>query len=262
MPTTSSFFSKGAFTPVTMFWTSDRASPWRARTLRSSPAREMTTWVPSTFALSPGGRGWTSFPFGPSAVTRPSTPCTFPPCGITMGSLPMRDIVRPSPHVGEDFPAHTLLPRVAIGEDAPRRRQKRHTHAAEDGRDPVAGHVDAPARRGHAHDSGDHLLVPRAVLEVHAQRPLLGVLQQPEILDEPFVLQELGDPQLELRGGDVDLLLLGAARGAGTRPHVRDPVAPHRASQLAFTMSGPPPPHAWSREHRPHLSNLPGLPPR
>src|SRR3989442_1660841 len=185
MPTTSSFFSKGAFTPVTMFWTSDRASPWRARTLRSSPAREMTTWVPSTFALSPGGRGWTSFPFGPSALTPPSTTWTFTPCGITMGFLPMRDIVRPSPHVGEDFPAHTLLPRVAIGEDAPRRRQKRHTHAAEDRRDPVAGHVDAPARRGHAHDSGDHLLVPRAVLEVHAQRPLLGVLQQPEVLDEP-----------------------------------------------------------------------------
>src|SRR3989441_4874644 len=121
MPTTSSFFSKGAFTPVTMFWTSDRASPWRARTLRSSPAREMTTWVPSTFALSPGGRGWTSFPFGPSALTPPSTTWTFTPCGITMGFLPMRDIVRPSPHVGEDFPAHTLLPRVAIG------RSEEHT---------------------------------------------------------------------------------------------------------------------------------------
>src|SRR5947208_7328051 len=156
MPTTSSFFSKGAFTPVTMFWTSDRASPWRARTLRSSPAREMTTWVPSTFALSPGGRGWTSFPFGPSALTPPSTTWTFTPCGITMGFLPMRDIVRPSPHVGEDFPAHTLLPRVAIGEDAPRRGQKRHTHAAEYWSAPVPAHVDATALRGPSQHSRAH----------------------------------------------------------------------------------------------------------
>src|SRR5439155_319208 len=152
-PTISSFFSKGAFTPVTMFWTSDRASPWRARTLRSSPAREMTTWVPSTFALSPGGRGWTSLPFGPSALTPPSTTWTFTPCGITMGFLPMRDIVRPSPHVGEDFPAHTLLPRVAVGEDAPRRRQERHAHPAEDRRDPMreTGDTARPSCAGREH---------------------------------------------------------------------------------------------------------------
>src|SRR2546430_7334593 len=66
--------------------------------------------------------------------------------GVQTCALPIY-IVRPSPHVGEDFPAHTLLPRVAIGEDAPRRRQKRHTHAAEDRRDPVAGHVDRSEER-------------------------------------------------------------------------------------------------------------------
>src|SRR5919198_3082963 len=188
MPTISSFLSKGAFTPDTMFWTSDRASPWRARTLRSSPAREMTTWLPSTFALSPEGRGWTSLPFGPSALTAPSTTCTFTPCGIATGFLPMRDIVRPSPHVGEDFPAHALLPSVSVGEDPPRRRQEDDAHPAEDRRDPIAGDVHTPSRRGHPHEPGDHLLVPRAVLEVHTKRPLLLVLQQPEVLDKALVL--------------------------------------------------------------------------
>src|SRR5438034_9174098 len=171
MPTTSSFFSKGAFTPVTMFWTSDRASPWRARTLRSSPAREMTTWVPSTFALSPGGRGWTSFPFGPSALTPPSTTWTFTPCGITMGFLPIRDIVRPSPHVGEDFPAHTLLPRIAVGDDAPRRRQEGDAHTTEDRRDPLAGDVHATPRRGHGEREDDLRTRPRAHAGASAGRP-------------------------------------------------------------------------------------------
>src|ERR687888_2804606 len=225
MPTISSFLSNGAFTPVTMFWTSDRASPWRARTLRSSPAREMTTALPSTFALSPGGRDWTSLPFGPSALTPPSTTLTFTPCGIATGFLPMRDMNHPSPHVGEDFPANALLPCVTVGEDAPRRRQEHDAHPAKDRRDPVAGDVDAPSRRGDAHEPGDHLLVPRAVLEVHAERPLLGVLQQPEVLDEALVLQELGDPQLELRRRDVDFLVFRAARVADAREHVGDRIA-------------------------------------
>src|SRR5437773_1567790 len=227
MPTISSFLSNRSRTPVTMFWTSERASPWSARSLRSSPAREMTTWLPSTFALSPGGSGWTSFPFGPSALTDPSAAWTFTPCGITTGFLPMRDMVRASPHVGEDFPAHTLLARVAVGKDAPRRRHERDAHAAEDRRDPVAGDVHAPPRRGHAHEPGDHPLICPAVLEVHAQRPLRRVLEQPEVLDEALVLQDLGDPHLEPRRRDVDLLVLGAARVADARQHVGDRVASH-----------------------------------
>src|SRR5438445_561516 len=91
---------------------------------------------------------------------------------------------------------------------------------------------------------------------VNSQRPLLGVLQQPEVLDEPLVLQELGDPQLELRGGDVDLLVLGAARVADTGQHVGDRIAPHGAYQLAFTMPGTSPLSACSRKHRRHISNF------
>src|SRR2546422_8071349 len=51
----------------------------------------------------------------------------------------------------------------------------------------------------------------------HAQRPLRRVLEQPEVLDEALVLQDLGDPHLEPRRRDVDLLVLGAARVADAR---------------------------------------------
>src|SRR5574341_2407550 len=227
MPTISSFFSKPSFTPATMFATSARARPCSARTLRSSPDREMTIWFPSTFAESPAGTGWASLPFGPSALTHPSATCTFTPCGMGTGFLPIRDIVAPSPHVGEDFPAHLLLARVAVRDHALRRRQERHAHPAEDRRDPAVRDVDAPARRGHPHEPGDHLLVGGTVLEVHAQRPLLRILEQPEVLDEALVLQDLRDAHFQARGGDVDLLVLGAARVADAREHVGDRIAPH-----------------------------------
>src|SRR3972149_11674554 len=227
MPTISSFFSKPSFPPVTMFATSARARPCSARALRSSPAREMTMWFPSTFAVRPPGTDWASLPFGPSALTRPSATCTFTPCGMGTGFFPIRDIAGPSPHVGEDFPAHLLLARVAVRDDAPRRRQERHAHAPEDRRDPVARDVDPPARRRHAHEPGDHLLVGGAVLEGHAQRPLLRVLEHPEVLDEALVLQDLRDAHLQARGRDVDLLVLGAARVADARQHVGDRIAPH-----------------------------------
>src|SRR3990172_1084572 len=197
MPTISSFFSKPSLTPVTMFATSARARPCSARTLRSSPAREMTIWFPSSVAVSPAGTGWASLPLGPSARTVAPSTWTFTPCGMGTGFLPIRDIVAPSPHVGEDFPAHLLLARVAVRDDAPRRRQERHAHAPEDRRDPVARDVDPPARRGHAHEPGDHLLVGGAILEVHAKRPLLRVLEHPEVLDEAPVLQDLRDAHLQ-----------------------------------------------------------------
>src|SRR5260370_13015769 len=226
MRTISSFFPKPSLTPLTMLATTARVRPRSARSPRSSPCREMRTWFPSTFALRPAGTGWASLPLGPSAWTVAPSTWTFTPCGITMGLRPIRDM-RPSPHVGEDFPARLLLARVAVRDDAPRRGQERHTHAPEDRRDPVVPDVDAPARGGHAHEPRDHPLVGRAVLEVDAQRGLLAVLEHPEVLDEPLVLQQLRDPHLQPGGGAVDLLVLRPARVADAGQHVGDRIAAH-----------------------------------
>src|SRR4029434_1051233 len=256
MPTISSFRSNPSFTPVTMFATSARARPCSARTFRSSPLREMTSWLFSIFALSPAGTGCDSLPFGPSArITAPSR-FTFTPCGMATGWRPIRDMRGLLPHVGEDFPADLLLARVAIGHPALRRRDQRHAHPGQDGRDLVAADVHAPPGRRDPDQPGDHLLVPHPVLEIHAQHPLLLVLEHPEVLDEALVLQQLGDAHLEPRAGDVHLLVLGPARVADTREHVGDRIASHGPYQLAFTMPGTSPLSASSRKQSRHISNF------
>src|SRR2546426_7034572 len=230
MPTISSLRSKPSFTPDTMLAMSARVRPCRARIRRSSSGRPITSTPPSTLAERGAGIGWLSLPLGPSARTVPSVTCTFTPCGMGTGFLPMRDMSCPLPHVGEDFAADLLLAGLAIRHHALRRRHERHAHAGEDRRDPVVGDVDAPARRGHAHEAGDHLLVGAAVLEIDAQRVLLAVLEDAEVLDEALVLQQLGDADLQLAGGDVALLVLGTAGVADARQQVGDRIAAHPTS--------------------------------
>src|SRR5712664_2449260 len=217
MPTMSSFRSKPSFTPETMLAISARVRPCNARILRSSSGRPMTSTPLSSFTDSGDGMGWLSLPFGPSARTMPSPTCTFTPWGIGMGFLPMRDMSCPLPHVGEDFAADLLLAGLAVGHHALGGRDERDTHAGEDRRDLIVGDVDAPPRRGHTHEAGDHLLVADAVLEVDAEHVLLLVLEHAEVLDEALFLQQLRDADLELAGGDVALLVLGPAGVRDTR---------------------------------------------
>src|SRR6267142_6359866 len=196
MPMISSLRSNPSLTPLTMLATSARARPCSARTSRSSLPRSITTVPSCIFGVSPAGTGWLSLPLGPSArMTRPST-ATFTPCGILIGCLPMRDMSAPLPHVGEDFAADLLLARLAVGEHAARGRQQRHAHAGQDRGNLVVGDVHAAAGRGHPHQARDHLLVAGAVLEIDAQHVLLGVVQHAEVLDEPLVLEQLGDAHL------------------------------------------------------------------
>src|SRR5712691_3355346 len=228
MPTISSFRSKPAFTPLTMLATSARAMPWSARACRWSASRVRTTMLFSILAWSPWGMDWESLPLGPSALTRPFSTWTFTPWGISTGFLPMRDMVSLSPHVGEDFAADLLLARLAVGQDALGRGHDRHAHAGQDGRDLVVADVDPPARRGHAHQSRDHLLVGRAVLEIDAERVLLGVLEHAVVLDEALALEDLGHAQLEPGRRDVHLLVLGPAGVPDARQEVGDGIASHR----------------------------------
>src|SRR5262245_53510258 len=156
---------------------SARVSPCMARAVRWSESRVIVRMLFSMVAAIPAGTGWLSLPLGPSALIRWPSICTLTPCGIGMGCLPMRDMVVSLPDVGEHFAAHVLFPGVAVGHHAPGRRDQSHAHPAEDRGDLVVGDVDPAARRGHAHQAGDDLLVAGAVLEVHAQRPLLRVFQ-------------------------------------------------------------------------------------
>src|SRR5206468_3841924 len=182
MPTISSLRSKPSFTPVTMFATSARARPCSARIFRSSPLREITSWLFSSFALSPAGTGCISLPFGPSARTTAPSRFTFTPGGMLTGFRPIRDMRGLLPHVGEDFPADLLLARVAIGHHAPRRGDQRHPHPGQDGRDPGAADVHAPPGRRDPDQSGDHLHVARNLaLERQLAETEPAHLELPEI---------------------------------------------------------------------------------
>src|SRR5215470_112693 len=227
MPMISSLRSKPSLTPCTMLATSARASPCSARTWRSSLPRSITTVPSCILGVSPAGTGWLSLPLGPSARTVLPSTATFTPWGILIGCLPMRDMVGSLPHEGEDFAPDPLLARLAVGDHAARGGDERHAHAAEDRGDLVVGDVDAAAWRRHPHQPRDHPLVAGAVLEIDAQRVLLVVVQHAEVLDEPLVLQQLGDTHLEPGGRDVDLLVLGVAGVADAGQQIGDGIAAH-----------------------------------
>src|SRR5262245_56267414 len=218
MPTISSLRSNPSLTPCTMLATNERVSPCSARTSRWSEARSTVSTLPSILIETPDGIDWDSLPLGPSTLTvLPSTPI-FTPCGIMMGFLPILDMVSALlPHVREHFAAQLLLATFPVCHDTTRRGEDRHTHTTEDRRDLVLADVDPPSRSRHPHEAGDHLLVPRAILQIDAQRALLRVLDEPVVLDEAFLFQQLGDLHLELGGRDVDFLMLGAAGVADAR---------------------------------------------
>src|SRR5262249_14807439 len=138
------------------------------------------------------------------------------------------------------------------------RRQDGDAHAAEDRWNLVLRDIDPASRTGDAHQAGDHLLVAGPVLEVHAQRALLLVLDDPVVLDEPFFLEELGDPDLQLGGRDVHLLVLGAVRVANAGQEVGDRIAHHRdgSYQLALITPGTSPLSASSRKQIRHSWNF------
>src|SRR4029453_1644968 len=173
----SSLRSKPSFTPVTMLATRARVRPWSARSRRSSFSREIVSTLASTDALSPAGTGCESLPLGPSALTVPLLTLILTPLGMGMGFLPIRDMVWPLPHVGEDLAAHLLLAGVAIRHHAAGRGHHGHAHPGEDVGNLVVRDVHPTPRRGDAHQAGDDLLVAVPVLQVHAQDVLLAVVQ-------------------------------------------------------------------------------------
>src|SRR6476661_5932966 len=109
-----------------MLLMSVRVRPWSERLVRSSSGR-CTSRMPSS-------------PLAPLTVTSDSSIATSTPDGTAMGSLPIRDMLLSlpglsrsgSPDVGEDFAAHALLVRLAVGQQSLRRRDDRDAEATED----------------------------------------------------------------------------------------------------------------------------------
>src|SRR6187200_3025055 len=218
-----------------------RDSPCRDLLSRSSLGRA-TSMTPSSPRLTVIGAAtlWLRVPFGPFTVTRRSSTATSTPDGTGMGSLPIRDIslscLSRLPDVGEDFPTHALLVRLAVGEQALARGDDRDAESAEHlGQARVLG-VHAQAGLRDPADAGDRALAVLAVLQGQLEDPahglggLLGrvadVLDLPGG-DVPLLLQDLRDAHLELAVRHGHGVVVSLVRVAQTGEHVCDRVS-HR----------------------------------
>src|SRR5262249_31128275 len=95
-----------------------------------------------------------------------------------MGSRPMRDISSPSPDLADDLPAHALTPRLAVRQDALRRREDAHAEAAPDRGDLALSDVDAQARPADPPDAGDDGPASLVVAQSDAQHGERFLLDQ------------------------------------------------------------------------------------
>src|SRR5512132_3382240 len=137
---------KPSLTPLTLFATSARTRPWKARVFCSSLARVNCTTLFSTFTSMPGTSAVLRVPFGPLMVTAAPSFFTSTPFGSEISFLPIRDMSSSLPDLAEDFAAHAALHGIVAGEHALGRRHDRQTEAAEDARDLGLVAVDAAAR--------------------------------------------------------------------------------------------------------------------
>src|SRR5690625_6793018 len=143
-----------------MLLTSVRVRPCSARLSCSSSGRR-TTRAPSSLRSMVSGAGTSceSSPLGPVTVTVRSSMVTFvTAAGTGTGRNPMRDIavlLSRSPDVGEDFPTHTLLGSLTVGQEAGGRGQDRHAQSSEDPGQFGGLGVHAPAGLGEATRTGD-----------------------------------------------------------------------------------------------------------
>src|SRR5699024_3206272 len=154
-----------------MLLTSVRVRPCSARLSCSSSGRR-TMIAPSSSRSMVRGAGTSceSSPLGPVTVMVRSSMVTFVTApGTGTGRNPMRDIsvlLSRSPDVGEDFPTHTLLGSLPVGQQTGGRGQDRHAQAAEDLGQVGGLRVHTQARLRDATDPGDGALTAVRVLEL------------------------------------------------------------------------------------------------
>src|SRR5258706_738502 len=214
-------------TPSTMFATRTLASPWMPRERRESSMRVTLTTDPETAMASSRGSARESFRRGPSTRTVPSETCTFTPPGTEIGMRPTRDIALP--HRTEQLAADALLARLAVHEDAFRRRQHVDAETAADGRDLAGSDVHAEARTRHPLDAGDDRTAALVVAQRDAERPLGRVaVDAGRALEVAFVDQHLGEGLLVARPRHVDGGLARLRTVADPGEHVGDGIGEHR----------------------------------
>src|SRR5215212_2013036 len=222
----SSSFLNPSLTPRTLFATSARMRPWKARVFFSSSALVKATTLFSTFTAMPGTMRVERVPFGPFTVTASASWRTSTPFGSGISFLPIRDMGSPSlPDLAEDFAAHAAAGGLGAGENTLRRRHDGQTEAAEDAGDLLLVSVHAAARARDALDAVDDRLAVVRVLQIDAQGGLDLVLHHLVVADEALGLEDPGHLHFELRRGELDAVVVGLDAIADPAEEIRDRVS-------------------------------------
>src|SRR3954454_19297283 len=190
-----------------MFAISERVSPWSARCSPRSVGR-VTTTSPSFFStLMSRGLRSSSDPRGPETRTTSGSIETSTPVGRGMGCFPMRDMRLPD--VRDDLAADARAASLVAGHHASRRGQDRGAHSAQHLRDLRVVHVGAAAGPRDALHPGDDGRAVLRVLQLDAQdlADPGGLVR--DAVDVALLAHDAGDLRLELRGGDVDRVVIG-----------------------------------------------------
>src|SRR5512140_1433548 len=165
----------------------------------------------------------------------------------------------PLPDRADQLAADLLLAGLAVRHHALGRRQDRDPHAVQHAGDRAGRDVPAQAGPRDALDVADRGLAVGAVLEEDGDGALGAVLVDEEVLDEPLLLEDLGDPDLEPGSGHEALLV---PRGGGVpdaRQHVSNGIGEaHRRISYQLDLMTPviSPCSARLRKQRRHIWNL------
>src|SRR5579872_2697841 len=224
-----------------------RVRPCSDREKRSSLLRcTSTRRLPSFSTNATLTSGWkaNSRPLGalgPSTTILPSAIFTLTFAGTSTGCLPIRDMVHfldhRLPHGAEHFAAQLLGAGAAVAHDAAACAENTDAEAVQHRPQLRVAQVEPPTRTARAFDVPDDALALRPVFQEHAQRQLrlgqvgrllelidavlvLGDGADLKIVDETFVLEHLGDVDLEARRGHIDRGALDAVGVANAGQHV------------------------------------------
>ena len=144
-------------TPVIRLATRVRDRPCSERLRRSSSGR-LTTMAPSSLRATVIGSATarSRVPLGPLTDSFWPSIVTSTPLGTGTGCLPIRDMSKsPSPHVREDFAAHALTGRLAVGPQAGGRGDDGHAQTTEHPRQVGRLRVHPQTGLGHPAQAGE-----------------------------------------------------------------------------------------------------------
>src|SRR6185312_7302901 len=191
--------------------------PWSARFSRSSFGRATNTdlFASSKLTFISGRNVQANLPFGPSTWIVDSATDTFTLAGTGTGLRPIRDMGTfflsqesscrrcraASLDDRQNLAANLVGAGLAVADHAPGSAEDLDPHAPQRRLQLLVPAVYAAPGLAHAVDSRDQPFAVRTILHFELKRPRGGRVNLFVVPDVPFLLEHLGNPPAQLRGG-------------------------------------------------------------